>query len=262
MFSISRVGSLPSLLLLLALSGLCTVATSAESEQLLEKILAEIKALRNDQDKMKQELETLKKQASRPAQPPRESDLENAYLNLKSSPTLGNESTKLLMFEYSDYQCPYCARYASDVFPEINKKYIKTGKLRYIFRDFPLEQIHPKAKNAAEAAHCAGEQGRYWEMHDVLFANRSKLDQVRKFASDLQLDQAAFESCIESDKYADSIQQDVEEGRKIGVRGTPSFVLAIEDDKGEIKGIRLMRGAKSFDAFQSEIEKLLETQSN
>ena len=84
-------------------------------------------------------------------------------------PSLGKPDAPLTLVEFSDYQCPFCRRFFEQTLPALKSKYIDAGQLRYVFRDFPLDQIHPQARQAAESVHCAAEQGKYWEMHDLLF---------------------------------------------------------------------------------------------
>jgi protein-disulfide isomerase len=161
--------------------------------------------------------------------------------------------------EFSDYQCPFCKRQADNTLPQIDQEYIATGKLRYVFRDFPLEAIHPQAEKAAEAAHCAGEQGKYWEMHDKLFANQQALqpDKLPGYAEEIGLQMDAFRQCLDSGKYAEKIKSDIAEGQKLGVSGTPTLLLGVSDG-GKMKDVKMMRGAQPFALFKQEIDKLLE----
>ena len=136
------------------------------------------------------------------------------------------------------------------MYPQIVKDYVETGKVRYVFRNFPLS-FHQWAQKAAEAAECAGEQGQYWSMHEALFNGQDEWtgsqDAVTIFkgmAGTLKLDQAQFDSCLDGDKYADKIQADTQEGSKAGVSGTPAF---------RVNGISLS-GAQSFDTFKETIE--------
>ena len=125
-------------------------------------------------------------------------------LDLTDAPSLGRKDAPVTLVEFSDYECPFCQRHFLSVLPEIKREYVDTGKVRYVFVDFPLEQLHPHARKAAEAAYCAGEQGRYWEMHDALFTNQQALElpQLGGHARNLGLDATAFESCLFSGRHA------------------------------------------------------------
>lgn len=123
----------------------------------------------------------------------------------------------------------------------------------------PLESIHKLAFKAAQAARCAGEEGKFWEMHDRLFANQRAIEPLKGHAEALGLDVGAFESCMASEKYAEAVRKDMAEAQKAGATGTPSFVLGRTDpaDPTKVKGITFIRGAQQFAAFKTEIEKAL-----
>jgi protein-disulfide isomerase len=162
--------------------------------------------------------------------------------------------------EFSDYQCPFCGRHARETLPQIDEAYIKTGKVKYVFRDFPLERIHPDAIKAAEAARCAGESGKYWEMHDRLFGNQKALGvkDLVLHAQALGVDGPAFEQCLDGAKYATQVRQALSEGRRAGVRATPtSFIGLTQPNDGKITAAAVLQGAQSFADFQEAIEKLL-----
>ena len=123
----------------------------------------------------------------------------------------------------------------------------------------PLENIHKHAFKAAEAAHCAGEQGKYWEMHDRLFENYKTLDPWTPHAEAVGLDVAPFEECLSSGRFANDIRRDMSEGRKAGVTGTPAFMLGRTDpDSNKVRILAVLKGAKSFNTFKAEIDRLLE----
>jgi protein-disulfide isomerase len=147
--------------------------------------------------------------------------------------------------------------------PQIEKEYIKTGKVKYVVRDFPLEAIHKDAFKAAEAAHCAGEQGKYWEMHDRLFANQRALGpkDLPQHAQALGLDVSKFQQCLESGKHAARIRKDLEDGRRAGVTGTPGFVLGVtEPNDPKVKVLRVIKGAQPYTSFRDAIESILSSQ--
>jgi protein-disulfide isomerase len=144
--------------------------------------------------------------------------------------------------------------------PRLQREYIDTGKIRYVARDFPLESIHPQAFEAAEAAHCAGDQKAFWEMHGRLFANQRALapSDLSAHAQALGLDQRAFEACLASGKYEPRVRQDLADGQKAGVTGTPSFFLGvIQPDGSRVNVVRVLKGAQPYAAFKEAIDTLL-----
>ncbi len=164
----------------------------------------------------------------------------------------GNPDAPVTIVEFSDYECPFCARFFRDTLPQITKNYIETGKVKYVFRDFPLG-FHPNAVPAAIAAECVREQegdDAYYEYHDVLFENQTALDaaSLKSYAADFDIDQSQFESCLDSEKYKAEVAEDLAEGQKYGVRGTPGFF---------INGVPLS-GAQPYAAFEAAIEAALD----
>jgi protein-disulfide isomerase len=145
--------------------------------------------------------------------------------NLKGY-SLGRADAPLTMIEFTDLQCPFCRQFVMTSFDDIKKNWIDTGKLRYISRDFPLD-FHAQAMPAARAARCAGEQGKFWEMRLGLMRNANLLspEYIGKVAGELKLDARPFASCIASAKYDAEIQAEMAEGAKLGVGGTPTFVM-------------------------------------
>ena len=158
---------------------------------------------------------------------------------------MGEKDAKLTIVEFSDYQCPYCKSFFDDTLPEIKKKYIDTGKVKLVYRDFPLD-FHPNAQKAAEAAECAGEQNKYFQMHDKLFENQVALDtdDLKKYAKDIGLNTAQFNTCLDTGKMASEVESDYQEGVNYGVSGTPAFF---------ING-KLIEGAQPFSVFKQAID--------
>lgn len=168
--------------------------------------------------------------------------------------SIGSPDAPVVIVEFTDFQCPYCSRHFEQTFPQIKADYIDTGRVRYVFMDFPLTSIHPQAPQAAEAARCAGEQDAYLEMHHALFerqgewSGRSDSAGVfAGFAGELGLDGAAFTTCLESGQFADAVQADLEQGISLGVNGTPAFFL----------NGNFLSGAQPYSVFQQAIESLL-----
>jgi protein-disulfide isomerase len=145
--------------------------------------------------------------------------------------------------------------------PQIEKEYIDTGKMRYVFMDFPLV-MHAHAQKAAESASCADEQGKYWEMHERLFANQTTLgpEAFLKHAETLGLDVARFKQCLDSGRYAPKIGAAAAEGQKVGVTGTPAFLLGFMESDGKVKATRQIVGAQPYAVFKDAIESLLSVQ--
>lgn len=138
-----------------------------------------------------------------------------------------------------------------------------SGKLRYALLDMPLG-IHKLAFKAAEATHCSKEQGKFWEIHKGMMSDQSQLGELDSYAESINLDLAQFESCLETNKYADDVRKDIAVARNLGITGTPSFVLARTDPQnpGKVKGISLLRGAQPFASFKRAIDQALaETQN-
>jgi len=241
------------------LTGL-VAAGSVFGQQTDPKLWDEIQALKKGQEEIKRQLQELKiliqtRTAAQPAAP----DVHNVPVDLGSHPVKGESAAKITLIEFSDYQCPYCGRYTRDIEPQLQKEYVETGKVRYVFFDMPLQTIHASALKAAEAVRCAGEQGKYWEMHDRLFANQQALEPWSGHAAALKLDVAAFGSCMASGKFAAAIQADVATAQKLGVNGTPSFLVAASDpgNPGQVKGITLIRGAMPFAGYKQELDRAL-----
>ena len=145
--------------------------------------------------------------------------------------------------------------------PKLEQAYIATGKLKYVARDFPLETIHPFARKASEAFWCANDQGKGEAMHNRLFANQQQLqpEALEKHAEALGLDIQAFKACLGSGKYTDKINTSLQEGQKVGVTGTPAFLLGYtEADGAEVKAVKFLVGALPFNTFKEHIDKLLD----
>lgn len=147
-------------------------------------------------------------------------------IDLSKAHIEGSASAKVTIIEYSDFQCPYCGSFVAQTLPQITTDYINTGKVRLVFRQFPLS-FHQYAEKAAEASECAGDQNKFWEMHSKLFANQQALDDVslKKYATDLGLDATKFNSCLDSGTKKSLVQAEEQEGTGLGVSGTPSFFI-------------------------------------
>lgn len=140
---------------------------------------------------------------------------------------LGDASAPVTIIEYADFQCPYCGKFFKEVEPSVREKYVKTGKVKFVYRDFAF--LGQESLWSANAARCAGEQGKFWEMHDYIYSNQKGENQgafskenLKKFASVLGLNRSAFDGCLDSDKYLNTIQKQTKDGGSAGVQGTPA----------------------------------------
>ena len=168
----------------------------------------------------------------------------------------GSASAPLTMVEFTDYQCPYCRRFQAEVWPRLKRDYVDTGKLRFIVRDLPLT-FHAHAKPAAEAAHCAGEQGRFWAMHDALLATTTDLSPrgIEGQARALGLDVARFDACVAAGRYAAVIARNAAAADALGLRGTPAFLVGTVQH-GTLQG-RAVMGALPYADFDAVVRAAL-----
>jgi protein-disulfide isomerase len=170
---------------------------------------------------------------------------------------LGDPKAPVTLVEFTDYQCPFCRKFESDSFARLKKDYIDTGKVRFVHRDMPLE-FHPNAEPAAEAAHCAGRQKKFWEMHDALVQDPSADLSQQAILNDAQkigLDSASFKACIEARPFADSIRKDAADANTLGVSGTPSFIIG-KTGSDKIDGVRIV-GVVPYAVFDRTITQYL-----
>ena len=180
----------------------------------------------------------------------------------------GEATARVVIIEYGDIECPFCRHFKQDIYPRIFDDYIKTGKARFYYRDMPLT-FHEHALPAARAEHCAGEQGKFWEMHDSLFTDKpgtigpggrkTMLTQsdIDDRARTLGIDTAKLDDCIASTRYGDFIKRSSEEAVKMNIEGTPAFLIGTIGPNGNIIGVKPLVGAQPFEVFKSMIDPLL-----
>ncbi|HYE16359.1 MAG TPA: DsbA family protein [Pyrinomonadaceae bacterium] len=232
-------------------------AQKSDGQAELKKEIEELKA---GQQALMKELQEIRKlllprQPAAAAEPPRE-----VVFDISGAPFKGDANARLTLIEFSDYQCPFCARHVRDTLPQIERDYVKTGKLKYVFRDMPLESIHPHALKASEAAHCAGEQGKFWEMHNSLFGNQTALSasDLATYARGVGVDAAKFQQCLDGGKYAADIRRKMSEVLSLGVTGTPTFFVGVTTPGDpKVKVVRALRGAASYANFKEVLDGLL-----
>ena len=184
-----------------------------------------------------------------------------AKISADNDPIIGSPDAPITIIEFSDFQCPFCARFHVQTLPSLMEEYIEQGKVKLVFRDFPIQNIHPNALPAAVAAECANDQGKFKGMHDLLFENQKQWSSLEtspalstfvQYAKDLQINEEEFTSCLTEGKYIDEIRKDLEDGRNYGVTGTPGFFIG-NDDVGYVE----LKGAQPFDSFKKVIDSQL-----
>ena len=181
-------------------------------------------------------------------------------LNLAKAPVRGADAARVTIVEVSDFECPFCGRYSRDIRPQIESEYVRTGRVRYAFINMPIEARHKNAFKAGEAAACAGDQGKYWEMHDRLFANQAaiRLIHLPIHAQALGLKADVFKACLDSGRHAEEIRRDTAMALKAGVTGTPTFFLGVTDrGSTTLKVVKTIAGAKPYSVFKEAIDALL-----
>jgi len=190
-------------------------------------------------------------QAAAPTPPPVVTGITNGHF-----PVMGNKDAKVTMIEFSDFQCPFCKAFYTDSETKVIDTYVKTGKIKFVYRQFPLVSIHPNAQKAAEAAECANDQGKFWEFHDVLFQNQdtwaplAAADAAADFvtyAGQVGMDTDQFSSCFQSAKFKKNVDDDTADATAAQVDATPTFF---------INGVRVT-GAVPFDQLKTTIDQEL-----
>ncbi len=192
-----------------------TLLTRAQGEVILKQ-LADIRTT----------LERIEKQprpGNRPAVP------KTASAATKDRPTLGNPDAIVTVVEFTDYQCPFCSRFEKSTFKQLKQTYIDTGKVRWVVLDMPLS-FHKDALLASQAAHCANEQNKFWDLRELFFQNQKKLqaEHIAQYAKQVGIQPEAFNQCINSNRYQQAIQRDIAEAEKQRITGTPTFVVGTE----------------------------------
>jgi protein-disulfide isomerase len=245
----------------------CLGAATAAAQQPAPDQGSDLVTLKNDVQQLKaqqqlildrlDELKKLLNKGSANAQP-----AVNApdTMSVKGELFRGEATATVAIIEYGDIECPYCRRFKRDIYPQLVNAYIKTGKVKFYYRDMPLP-FHEHAMPAAQAAHCAGEQGKFWEMQDSLFADKTAAlatSDINDHASKLGLDTAKLDACMTSDRFAEVIRHSSEEAAKMNIEGTPTFLIGILSPDGDVVNVKKpIIGALPFDAFRSAIDPLL-----
>jgi protein-disulfide isomerase len=250
-----------ALVLLLCLANLFSAACTQANQEEQAQMRREIDELKAGQRQILEQLRELQgdqivKRVT-PAKPQIPFDM---TVNQSNGETKGSKAARVAIVEFSDFQCSYCLSYVKETFPQIDKDYIRTGKVKYIFRNFPLTNGHPNAFRAAEAAHCAAAQGKFWEAHDRFFDNQDKLnvDDWPQHAQALGLDTQKFDQCLMSGMYDEEINNDIDDAQRVGINGTPAFLIGvIAPDGSKVNVRKIMMGAETYDSFKQTLDDLI-----
>jgi len=208
-------------------------------------------------------LQRVANQSPQPVQQPTQSSgPQIIQVSLDDDPVKGNPDAPVTIVEFSDFQCPFCKRFHETTFQLIQENYIDTGKVKFVYRDFPIPSIHPNgAIPAALASECADEQGMFWEYHDKIFENQKNWEllaaedvakEFKAYAQELELNTNQFNDCLNSEKYMDEVSKDYQEGNSYGITGTPTFFIGNEKS-GYIK----LTGAQPYSTFQRVLDQML-----
>jgi protein-disulfide isomerase len=264
-------------LLLAGMMAACLATSAATAQQSTQKQDEDLTALKNDVQQLKAQqqlildrLEELKK-------------LLNSRVGGNAPPALsvpdtmsvdgelfrGEATAPVAIIEYADIECPFCRHFERDIYPRVFDDYIKTGRVRLYYRDMPLP-FHEHAVPAARAARCAGEQGKFWEMHDSLFIDKVAnpgsngrsaglaTGDIDERAAKLGLDAAKLDACMASTRFADVIKRNSEEAAKMNIEGTPTFVIGTINPHGNTVSVKkTIVGARPYDSFKAVIDPLL-----
>jgi protein-disulfide isomerase len=223
----------------------------------------EIEALKAQQASMQRDLTAIKSflqalaQAQAPA--PATTALLNKTVQVDGVPTKGAAAARVMMVEVSDYHCPFCRRFRQQTQPQIDAQYIQTGKIRYAFIDYPIAQLHPDAFRAHEAANCAAEQGKYWEVSAQLFeAPARDVATLVSQAAKAGVNTTQFKSCLDAGKYAASVRDSISRMQALGVDSTPMFLIGLTPPPGQpMKVLKVVQGAQPLEEFTAALDSVL-----
>jgi protein-disulfide isomerase len=200
--------------------------------------------------------------SQRPARPTVTDAPKDATLEVTGLPITGDPGAKVVLVEFSDYQCPFCKRHATGVGRELEQKFVATGKIRHAFVNNPLA-IHSNARLLATAAICAKEQGHFWEMYDTLFQTVPKTkSEILLLTTSVVMDSNKFAACLDrSDEAEKQIKTDLELANKFQFTGTPSFAVGVVDVHGKVSIKKFIVGAQPLSVFEKTIDELLSLQT-
>ena len=232
---------------------------AAQSGKDAEALKKEVEALKAQQAEMQKSLDEVREflkaaTGGRFGAP----SLVNSSFDISGMPTNGRPTAPITLIEISDYHCPYCRRHVQQTQPRIYSELVNTGKIRHVFVHYPIAQLHPDAYRSHEAAACANDQGKFWDLHKKLFdAPLKTVEQLTAVAQDAGLDGSSFRACLESGTHAKEVQASVERISKLNVSGTPMFLLGRTSRDSKITVARVVEGAQPYEAFKMAVDEIL-----
>ena len=228
----------------------------------LDQLQADLEALKAGQAEIRAEIGQLRDLLQRLVRGRGEAAFEPTEVSVAGSAYLGEADAPVTLVEFSDYQCPFCLRHSQTVMRQLREGPVVEGTLRYVMKEYPIESIHPLARKASEAALCAGDAEAYWAMHDLILEHPRRLRprDFKQHAEALGLDQDDFADCLDSGTKGTQIDRDLALGESLGIRGTPSFLVAVTNpnDPDQVMAVQIIRGAQPAAVFERAIDQALE----
>lgn len=246
--------TIPAVLLVPVLMMLSCSQPTAQSQADVEALKKQVEQMQRDIDEIKKFLKAAT--GGRYGAP----SVENSPVDISGAPAKGSASAPVTLVEISDYHCPFCRRHVQQTQPQIYSQYVDTGKVRHVFIHYPIDQLHPEAYKSHEAASCAAEQGKFWELHTKLFEAPARTDdQISALAFAVGLDVNALKGCLSSGKYRNAVRESVRKMQELGVSGTPMFLVGRTPSGSEpFKAVSTINGAQPFPAFKQAIDAILQ----
>jgi len=246
-----------------ALSCLALVACStpaAQSARDSEALRKEVEALKASQAELQKSVDEIRAflkaiTGGRFGAP----SLEGASIEIAGAPANGPADAPVTLVEISDYHCPFCRRHVQQTQPQLYAEYVNPGKVRHVFLHYPIEQLHPDAYRSHEAASCAADQGKFWDLHTKLFEAPVKtVEQLVPLAQAAGLDVAAFRTCLESGRHAKAVRDSVARIQQLGINGTPAFLVGLTPKGGgPMKVSKVVEGAQPYSVFRTTLDQVL-----
>jgi protein-disulfide isomerase len=242
-------GGLPAIVAVLAVA-IALLAWALSSRQ-IQQLRQELAELQDAHQRLALEVTAGKKGGAGPV---------GQIIDVAKAPARGPDQAVVTLVEFSDYECPFCIRHFQQTMPLIEKNYIDTGRIRYVFRDFPIDANHPQAIRAHEAARCAAEQGRFWDLHTRLFSAPGTHTPLalEERAKDAGLNEATFRTCVANGRETAAVRKTASVAEDLGVTGTPWFFVGLRDPSSDhVKILKPIGGAQPYEQFAVAIDSAL-----